>query len=78
MTAADFQCSSMFAFSDYESFYADWENTVIFEINRFLTTELRANLRYDTETPACDDPSWKKLQVKEILSIGFAYKFSSL
>lgn len=70
--------SRMFAFSDYESFYADWENTVIFEINRFLTTELRANLRYDTETPDCDDPSWKKLQVKEILSIGFAYKFSSL
>lgn len=70
--------SRMFAFSDYESFYADWENTLVFEINRFLTTELRANLRYDTETPACDSPSWKKLQIKEILSIGFAYKFSSL
>ena len=70
--------SRMFAFSDYESFYADWENTLVFEINRFLTTELRANLRYDTQTPACDSPSWKKLQIKEILSIGFAYKFSSL
>lgn len=70
--------SRLFAFTDYESFYSDWENTLIFEINRFLTTQVYAHLRYDTDTPLCDDPSWKKLQVKEILSIGFAYKFSSL
>lgn len=70
--------SRLFAFTDYESFYSDWENTLVFEINRFLTTQIYAHLRYDTDTPKSDDPSWKKLQVKEILSIGFAYKFSSL
>lgn len=70
--------SRVFAFTDYDSFQADWENKISFEINRFLTTQVYAHLRYDSSTPACDDPSWKKLQVKEILSIGFAYKFSSI
>ena len=70
--------SHMFMFTDYDSAQVDWENTLQFEINRFLTTQIYAHLRYDSATPACDDPSWKKLQVKEILSIGFAYKFSTL
>ncbi len=30
-------------------------------------------MRYDTSTPRCDDPSWHKFQVKEVLSFGFAY-----
>lgn len=70
--------SRLFAFTDYNSAQMDWENTLAFEINRFLTTQIYAHARYDTATPACDDPSWKKLQVKEILSIGFSYKFSSI
>lgn len=70
--------SRLFMFTDYDSGQADWENTLVFEINRFLTTQIYAHARYDSATPACDDPSWKKLQVKEILSIGFAYKFSSI
>ena len=61
--------SRLFAFTDYNSAQMDWENTLAFEINRFLTTQIYAHARYDTATPACDDPSWKKLQVKEILSI---------
>ncbi len=70
--------SRLFAFSDYSSFQADWENKLTFDINRFLSTQVYAHARYDTSTPACDDPGWKKLQVKEILSVGFSYKFSSL
>lgn len=70
--------SRIFAFTDYSNAYADWENTVSFEINRFLTTQIYVHARYDTSTPRCDDPGWHKLQVKEILSIGFAYKFSSI
>ncbi len=70
--------SRLFAFTDYSNAYADWENTLRFEINRFLTTQIYAHARYDTATPKCEDPDWKKLQIKEILSIGFAYKFSSL
>ena len=72
--------SRFFTFTDYESFQADWENTVSFEINRFLTTQIFVHARYDSKTPPVDDPDskWKKLQLKEILSIGFAYKFSML
>lgn len=69
----------LFAFTDYESFRADWENTLSFEINRFLTTQIYAHLRYDTRTPYVDaNGKWKKLQLKEIFSIGFAYKFSTI
>ena len=69
----------VFAFSDYESFYADWDNTLAFEIIRLLTTQIYAHLRYDTLTPYDEESGkWKKLQIKEIFSIGFAYKFSSI
>ncbi len=70
--------SRLFAFTNYSDCYVDWENTLAFAINRFLTTQIYAHARYDTATPRCADPSWHKLQVKEILSIGFAYKFSDL
>ena len=68
----------MFAFTDYSDACADWENTIVFDINRFLTTQIYAHLRYDSATQPCDDPQWHKLQIKEILSIGFAYKFNSI
>ncbi len=70
--------SRIFAFSDYDSFQADWENTLQFIINRFLTSKVYVHARYDTKTPPCDDDKWKKLQVKEILSIGFSYRFRSI
>lgn len=69
--------SRLFAFSDYDRFYADFENTLVFEINKYLTSQVFAHLRYDSLTPYTD-PSWHKLQIKEILSLGFAYKFSTL
>ncbi len=71
--------SRLFAFTDYESFQADWENTLAFEINKFLTTQIYCHARYDTRTPYDpEEVKWKKLQIKEIFSIGFAYKFSSI
>lgn len=71
--------SHLFAFTDYDAAQFDWEHKLVFDINRFLTTQIFANLRYDTTTkPVEGHPNWKKFQVKEILSIGFAYKFSSL
>ncbi len=70
--------SRIFAFTDYDSAQADWENTLSFDINRFLSTQVYVHMRYDSATPPCEDENWKKLQVKEILSIGFAYKFSSI
>ena len=35
-------------------------------------------MRYDSSTPACDDPDWHKFQFKEILSFGFSYKFATI
>ncbi len=70
--------SRVFAFTDYDSFQCDWENTLAFDINRFLTTQIYVHARYDTNTPRCADPEWHKLQVKEIFSIGFSYKFASI
>ena len=70
--------SRIFAFTNYDNAYVDWENHITFDINRFLTTNIFCNARYDTNTPKCDDPSWHKLQVKEIISVGFSYKFNSI
>ncbi len=70
--------SRVFMFTDYKTAQLDWENRVTFTINRFLTTQLYFHARYDSSTPPCDDPHWKKFQLKEILSIGFTYSFSTI
>lgn len=70
--------SHLFGFTDYHSAQIDWENTIAFAINNFLTTQIYAHLRYDSQTPPTADKRWKKLQLKEIFSIGFAYSFSSI
>lgn len=68
--------SRLFAFSDYSYFQGDWENTFAFNINRFLSTQINVNLRYDTSVPS--DVDWHRLQLKEILSFGFSYNFKNL
>lgn len=70
--------SRLFVFTNYEYAYGDWENTLSFNINRFLSTQIYVHMRYDTTTPANEDKNWRKFQLKEILSFGFAYKFSSI
>ena len=70
--------SRLYLFTDYGYFQGDWENTLQMDINRFLSTQIYAHLRYDSTTPRTDDPHWHKLQVKEILSFGVSYKFSSI
>ena len=70
--------SRIFAFTNYHNFTADWENTLAMAINKFLTTQIYVHARYDTDTPPVENPHWHKLQLKEILSFGVAYKFSSL
>jgi hypothetical protein len=70
--------SRLYVFSDYSYIQADWENTLNMDINQYLSTQVYVHARYDSTTPRTDDPSWHKLQVKEILSFGVAYKFSSI
>ncbi len=70
--------SRLFAFTDYHYLQGDWENTIDFSINRFMSAKIFAHLRYDSQAPVVADTSWRHWQFKEILSIGFAYKFSRL
>ena len=70
--------SRLFAFTDYHYLQGDWENTLDFSINRFLSTRIYAHLRYDSQAPEVADTSWRLWQFKEILSIGFSYKFSRI
>lgn len=68
----------LFAFTNYEYLQGDWEHTVDFAINRFLTTRIYAHLRYDSQTKRLPDTRWHRWQLKEILSIGFSYRFSRI
>lgn len=69
--------SRFFMFTDYSYAQADWENTLSFDINRFLSTQIYVHARYDTQS-AYRNPDWHKLQLKEILSFGFSYKFATI
>lgn len=64
--------SGLYAFSDYEYVQADWQNTFNFSINKYLSSQIFLNLRYDSSS--IPDPDWHRWQFKEILSFGFAYK----
>lgn len=66
--------SRLFAFTNYERVQSDWENTLNFSINKYLSTKLYAHLRYDDSVTK--DPSWKYWQFNEVLSFGFNYTFS--
>ncbi|MDE5976316.1 MAG: DUF3078 domain-containing protein [Muribaculaceae bacterium] len=65
----------VFLFTDYSYFLSDWENTVNFEINRFLSTQIYVHLRYDTSSEIIN--RWKHLQMREVLSFGLTYTFST-
>lgn len=67
--------SRLFLFTDYDYFLADWENTLSFNINKFLSTQIYAHMRYDTSVPS--NTSWKKFMLREVLSFGLTYTFST-
>ena len=69
--------SRMFVFTDYDYIQGDWENTIQFTINRFLSTQIFVHMRYDSTSPVIEDTDWHKFQLKEILSFGFTYKFNT-
>lgn len=68
--------SRVFLFSNYDDFQGDWENTMNFSINRFLSTQIYAHLRFDTASEPSSG-SWRHWMFKEILSFGFRYAFST-
>lgn len=70
--------SRLFMFTNYEYLQGDWQNTLAFDINRFLATQIFWNLRYDTSTKRLPDSDWHRFQFKEIFSFGLSYKFSTV
>lgn len=68
--------SRLFLFSDYDLFQGDWEHTISFNVNRYLSTQIFAHARYDSSTPRYNQ-KWRKLQFKEIFSLGITYKFGN-
>ena len=68
--------SRLFLFTNYDYFLSDWENTISFNINRFLSTQIYVHLRYDSSSEISNN-KWKHLMLKEILSFGFSYAFST-
>jgi len=69
--------SRVFIFTNYDYIQSDWENTLEFTFNRFLSTRIFAHLRYDSSVPPLEGSKWKRWQFKEVLSFGLAYKFST-
>lgn len=67
----------LFLFTDYHNSQADWQNTLEFKFNRFFSTQLYANLRYDSSADLSLAPGWKRWMIKEILSVGLSYTFNS-
>jgi hypothetical protein len=69
--------SRMFIFTDYSYTQGDWENTINFSINKYLSTMLYVHIRYDSSTQSLADTNWHHWQAKEILSLGFSYTFKN-
>lgn len=65
----------LFLFSDYSYFLSDWENTLSFNINKFLSTQIYVHLRYDSS--AEKTTAWKNFMMREILSFGLSYTFAT-
>ena len=69
--------SRMYFFTDYSYVQGDWEHTISFDVNRYLATQIYVHLRYDSSTSRLPDTKWHTWQLKEILSFGLTYKFST-
>ncbi len=65
-----------FAFTDYTYFQGNVETTWDFAINKFLSTQIYANLRYDSSSDF-NMSKWHHWMLKEILSFGLTYNFST-
>lgn len=65
-----------FAFTDYSYFQGNVETTWDFALNRFLSTQIYTNLRYDSSSDF-DASKWHHWMLKEILSFGLTYTFST-
>ena len=61
-------------YTNYQKVEIDWEIVANMSINRFLSTRISFNPRYDN-TIIEKDGSLARLQFKQFLSVGFSHKF---
>lgn len=61
-------------FTNYESVQIDWEIVAELTFNRFFSTRLMLNPRYDTSV-ILENNEKAKIQMKEMLTLGFSYRF---
>jgi hypothetical protein len=64
-------------YTNYHKVEIDWESTFTFELNRYLSINTILHPRYDTAVIAPGDRR-AKIQMKEVMSFGFAYKFNNI
>ncbi|GHT41978.1 hypothetical protein AGMMS49965_12650 [Bacteroidia bacterium] len=62
-------------FTNYGQVLVESENTLNMSLNRFLSTRFHLYVRFDDSPGRPRDPDWHYLQVNEICSFGFNYKF---
>lgn len=65
--------SKLYFYTNYEKVEIDWEIVGNFTVNRFLTTRLLINPRYDN-TVILAKGEKAKIQVKELLTFGLSYR----
>ena len=63
--------SRFYAYTTYHKFELEWENTLTFNFNRYISTKLFLYPRFDDSAKRVGDLSY--LQFKEYLSVGFSY-----
>lgn len=66
----------LFAFTDYTYFQGNVETTWDFAFSKFFSTQIYANLRYDSSSDF-EMSRWHHWMLKEILSVGLSYTFST-
>ena len=60
----------LYIYTTYSDFQLEWENTLTFQFNRYISTNLFIYPRFDDAVDRTTDTYW---QLKEYLSVGFAY-----
>lgn len=61
-------------FTNYQSVVIDWEIIAEFRVNRFLSTRLLINPRYDNSV-ILEGKEKNKIQMKQMLSFGLSFRF---
>lgn len=78
--------SNLILFSNYlknpQNFRVNWDNTIIWKLNKFFSFTCTTNLIYDDTVLINDDPEkypngHKAVQLKEYMLFGFTYSFSN-